>query len=698
MKNIKNKEYVVALVGNPNSGKTTIFNNLTGQNQKVANWSGVTVERKDGYLQRNGKSFRITDLPGLYSLQPSSPDEEIASRFIKGKLDSNDTPNVIVQIIDGGSLQRSFLLTMQLLELEIPLVLVINMWDEVKRRGIKINPSRLSRLLGIPVITSIGNKGVGLGDLIDALEETSKSEHVIPRNVRYDDTFEKTIADVKSILNETGNSVSKSDVIDILIDSDNNLKIPEHLFDRISELKNSHIPIKGRDWKESITHLRYATISRVLAGIAEVSTADATDSLTDRIDRILLHRYLGIPLFILIMAVLFHITFVIGAIPMEWIEDGVAILAQTVRGLMPAMFITSLLVDGIITGAGTVLVFLPNIILLLMGIYLLEASGYMARVAFLMDRVMRLMGLHGRSFIPMLMGFGCNVPAIMASRTLDNRRDRILTMLLVPLMSCSARLPVYVMVAAAFFSQWGGLVIFSLYMLGTLTALFVGRLFGRTILKGGTAPFIMELPPYRFPTLKTTYLLLRYTIIIYIKRIATVVLVFAIFIWFLSTYPQPSSTPVPVNASADHMNQNTGEVKQTSTVKPFGESTALYKIGKAIDPIFRPLDFSLEMNIALISGFVAKEVVVATFGILLVGDEDADDLSITEQLRENIPSNASALAFLVFVLLYTPCLTAIVTLHKESRSKYWTMVSVVYQTTVAYIGAWITYVIANLII
>lgn len=680
------KEKCVALAGNPNSGKTTIFNQLTGQNQKVANWSGVTVERKDGFLKRENSVIRITDLPGMYSLQANSPDEDIASKFVKGRLENNEKPDLIVQVIDGGNLQRSLFLTIQFLELELPIILVLNMWDEVKRRGVKIDPARLSKILGVPVITTVGNRGVGLNELVTEIDSMLLKKDVFIKTNEYDLISEKAIAEIKSSFSENKIDISRYEALEYLAAEQIDAELSPSIRSSITAVQKNNPPSIGSNWQESITHSRYEAISRLLAIISGPDQTSKSDSLTEKLDRIFLNRYLGLPIFLLIMAMMFHITFVIGAIPMGWIEIGIGYISDSVKSFMPDIFITSILTDGIIAGAGMVLVFLPNIILLLMGIHLLEDSGYMSRAAFLMDRIMRLMGLHGKAFIPMLMGFGCNVPALMASRTLDNKRDRLLTMLLVPLMSCSARLPVYVMIAAAFFATWGGLIIFSLYFLGTLTALVVGKLMGKTLLKGGSAPFIMELPPYRWPTKRTTTLLLRYTVYLYLKRIASVVMILAVFIWLLSNYPQPKATQIAGNTET--------EIVQTG---PLGESTALYKIGKLIEPVFKPMDYTIEMNIALISGFVAKEVVVATFGILFTGSEEADELTITEHLRKNIPSSASALSFLVFVLLYTPCLTTVVTLQREAKSWYWTTISIVYQTVIAYLGAWGVYLLVKFI-
>jgi len=666
---------LIALTGNPNSGKTTLFNQLTGSNQKVANYSGVTVELREGVASYDGVPFRILDLPGLYSLSAVSPDEEIARDLIVHGIGAAGRPDLIVQVIDGGRLERSLLLTMQLIEQNIPIVIALNMYDEVARRGLLIDPKLLSERLGAPVIPTVGNKGSGMKLLMAAIKSSLNGSRPTPMHIEFDPPTEDALSRIETICLEAGTPISRGVAIGLLTHEPSaGGGLATETVELAREISQSGKPAIGGSWTDAVTHARYAAISELLAGTAGVNST-RFDSRTARLDHILIHRYSGIPIFLFILYLLFQATFTLGAYPMNWIDAGVTWLSSAVKLAIPGVF-GLVIGDGFIHGVGMVLIFLPNILILMMGIHLLEDSGYMARAAFLMDRVMRLMGLHGRAFIPLLMGFGCNVPAMMGSRVLESRRDRLLTLLLIPFMSCSARLPVYVMVTAAFFPNHGGLVIFCLYVGGSLTAVILGKLFSRTILRGQTAPFMLELPPYRWPTLKTTTNLLRFTTKTFLRRIGGVTAMFAVAIWFLSYFPRPL--------------EDIGS-------PGFGKDTYIYRIGGVIEPVFEPLGFTLPMDIALVSGFVAKEVVAATMGVLFAGDAEASQETMVEQLRRQIPGTAAALAFLVFVLLYTPCLTTVVTLQRESRKWYWTTFSVLYQTLFAWGAAWATFRIATMV-
>ena len=700
--NVNSREKVIALTGNPNSGKTSVFNHLTGSNQHVGNWSGVTVERLDGWLHYGEHKMRITDLPGMYSLSAGSPDEVIARDFIVHGVGSEGRPDVVVQVIDGGSLERSLLLTMQLIEQEIPMVIALNMWDEVQHRGLLIDPDKLSEKLGIKVIPTVGNRGEGIDELVGAI--LTVSEEKVPSetmHIRFDQATENVVDEIISACKkaalvpglkpdlQASRATRRGFALGILTEEEDALDtLNPELRREVTEINQRNKPQLGASWSEAVTHARYSAISKLLTKVIGPSTGYLGDTLTSRIDRVLINRFWGLPIFILMLLILFEATFTIGVYPMEWIDAVISWLADLAKNNLPAGFINGFVADGIISGAGFVLVFLPNIVILLMGIHLLEDSGYMARAAFIMDRVMRLMGLHGRAFIPLLMGFGCTVPAIMASRTLENRRDRILTILVTPLMSCSARLPIYVMVAAAFFPRHGGFVIFSLYFLGSLTAILVGQLFGKTLLRGQTTSFVMELPPYRWPTGKTSWTIFKRVIRLYLRRIGVVVLPFTIVIWFISNYPLTAVSSNPAVA---------GSVETQSVEYSRQRETYLTMAGKYIEPVLRPLGFSVPMDVALISGLVAKEVVVATLGVSLTGEESPGEETLIRKLQDHIPSRAVALAFLVFVLLYTPCLMTIITIHRETKGWFWVTFSFLYQTGLAYLGAFVTLHIAVMI-
>ena len=660
---------LAALTGNPNSGKTTLFNSLTGSNQKVANYSGVTVDLREGIVNSDGRQYRIIDLPGLYSLSAVSPDEEIARDLIVHGVGAEGRPDLIVQVVDGGRLERSLLLTMQLLEQELPLVIALNMFDEVKRRGLLIDAKKLEIRLGVPVIPTIANKGEGIKELLEAVQKVIGVNRRDYFHVRFDASTEETLLKVAALSNGYGASVSRGVAIGLLTKEPSAVRgYSSDVVRKVSELVEGGKPDLGGSWTEAITHARFKAISEILTE-ASGARASGFDELTSRLDQVFIHRFWGIPIFLAMLFVLFQVTFTLGAYPMNWIDTGIGWLGDLVKMFVPGL-LGSVLADGFIAGIGMILVFLPNILILMMGIHLLEDSGYMARAAFLMDRLMRTMGLHGRAFIPMLMGFGCNVPAMLGSRVLESRRDRILTLLLIPFMSCSARLPVYVMITAAFFPTNGGLVIFGLYTLGTIAAIALGRLFSRTILRGQTAPFMLELPPYRWPTSRTTINLLKFTTKTFLRRIGLFTASIIVVIWFLSNFPRP----------------DTSQVHST-----YSKQTYIYRIGTVVEPIFEPLGFNLPMGISLISGFVAKEVVVATMGVMFAGDAEASKETLVEQLRKQIPGAASAMAFLVFVLLYTPCITTIMTIQREARKWYWTTFSIVYQTGFAWLAAWVTY-------
>ncbi len=665
---------LIALTGNPNSGKTTLFNSLTGSNQKVANYSGVTVELREGLVRSNGSQFRVIDLPGLYSLSAVSPDEEIARDLIVHGMGAEGRPDLIVQVVDGGRLERSLLLTMQLLEQELPLVIALNMYDEVQRRGLLIDPMRLEARLGVPVIPTVGSKGIGFNELMKAVQRVINEKRQSFFHVKFDPATEELLEKVAALGNGSGTTISRGIAIGLVTKEPSAVRgYGKEILTKISALIEDGEPDLGGSWTAAITHARFRSISEILTETSGPRTAGPAvsnkDELTGKLDRIFIHRVWGIPIFLAILFALFQVTFSVGAYPMDWIDAGIGWLGDVVKVNIPGLM-GSVIADGFIAGIGMILVFLPNILILMMGIHLLEDSGYMARAAFLMDRLMRTMGLHGRAFIPMLMGFGCNVPAMMGVRVLESKRDRVLTLLLTPFMSCSARLPVYVMITAAFFPRNGGLVIFGLYTLGTLAAIGFGKLFSKTILRGQTAPFMLELPPYRWPTSRTTINLLKFTTKTFLRRIGWFTASIIIVIWFLSNFPRPEGT---------------------GAYSTYSKQTYIYQMGYFVEPVFKPLGFTLPMDISLLSGFVAKEVVVATMGVMFAGDSEATKETLVEQLRRQIPGTASAMAFLVFVLLYTPCITTIVTIQREAKKWYWTTFSIVYQTIFAWLAAFLTY-------
>ncbi len=674
----------VALIGNPNSGKSCIFNYLTKSQERVGNWGGVTVQKKSALLKIDEYEFEIIDLPGLYSLSTVSPDEELTRDLVIYGDENNRRPDIIIQVIDGCQLERSLYLTLQLIDQDIPLIIALNMFDEVRKCRINIDVKALSDRLGIPIVPTIGNRGEGVQELITQLKKTASYENSKPLSYKFDKATEKVINSIQEIWVNAGITLTRGRIIGLLTNAPASEKgLPSDLITLSHKIAEINKPSIGENWIDAITHTRYKTISNILAQCVQPSIS-RNDRFTSKVDSVLLHRIWGIPFFLLLMFILFQLTFTLGVIPVRWFDMGVSFLANLLRENIPG-FIGRLIGDGIVGGVGMMLTFVPTILILLLGIYFIEDTGYMARAAFLMDRLMRLIGLHGKAFIPLIIGFGCNVPALLACRTIGNPKDRLLTMLLIPFMSCSARLPIYVMITAAFFPKFGGFIIIGLYLLGILIAFILGKTLKQTVLKGPSAPFVLELPVYRFPSVSNVLRQIGLIAAIFVKRIATFVVLFALFIWFLSNFP---------NSNTSQGSIDTPEVSPPSQIMKSQiqhRETYIYYLGNVIEPIMRPLGFTLEMDISLLSGFIAKEAVVVTLGVLLTGSTDTDRSSLIEQIRKNIPSPAVALAFLVFVLLYIPCLTTTVTLQYESRKWQWVLFSVGYQMLIEYILAFFTY-------
>ncbi len=670
----KRGEVVVALAGNPNSGKTSLFNALTGAHQHTANYPGVTVEIKEGVVQRSGLTLRFIDLPGTYSLSPHSEEEIIARDILL-----QGSSDVVVQVIDSTNLERNLYLLTELLDLGPRVVIALNMYDELLRSHARLRVRELSQALGVPVVPTIGHRGQGVNRLWAAIvnavsgpQETEKQ-----KSVHYGETLERALDEIRKSLQEKtslgpryslrwlaiklleGDAVVES-LVAIESGGEDPRKIARGLREKIQATY-------GEDAETLIAEQRYGLV----AGIVRQSLSlplEKRVSFTSQLDRVLTHAYLGIPLFLFFMWALFQITFSLGSIPQGWIENGLAWLTTQVKASFPAGPLTDLVTQGILGGVGGVAIFLPNIFFLFFGISLLEDTGYMARAAFLMDRVMHSMGLHGKSFIPLLMGFGCNVPAIMATRTLETRRDRLLTNLLIPLMSCSARFYVYVLFAGAFFPGRGGNVIFSLYVLSILVAVGVGQLLGRTVFRGLGSHFVLELPPYRFPTLRAILLHVWVRGSHFLRKMGGYILAFSVVIWFLGSWPNEKSE-VP-NAKSDL------------------SYSALGRIGTVVQPIFEPLGFTHEMTIALIVGAPVKEVVVSTVGVIYGAGSDTGE-GLREALRGTQLPPLIAYAFLVFVLFYAPCIGTIVAFRRETGSKAWTVFLMAYEFLLAWVLAFV---------
>jgi ferrous iron transport protein B len=679
------------LAGNPNAGKTSIFNNLTGAHQKVANYPGVTVETVESEVERGDTLFRLVDLPGTYSLTANSPEERIARDYI---LDHK--PDVVVQVIDSANLERSLYLTVQLRELGVRLVLDLNMFDEAEARGMHIDCARLAERLGVEVVTSIGNRGLGTPEILDAIERASQMP-LLPCQLRFNESTGRVIEKLVLRLAQANGSAQRYPLQWAAIkclegdreiwrwlehDVHDGTAIGRKTSAEINWLKNK----TGESIESLIAQARYLTVNGIYKNIVKLDhPQDHGDPLSEKIDAVLLHRVWGLPIFLLTMYLMFQFTFTLGQYPMDLIDGGFNALGGWLGGAMPDGPLRSLLVDGIIAGVGGVIVFLPNILLLFFFIGLLEKSGYMARAAFLMDRVMNKVGLHGRSFIPLLTGFGCSIPAIMATRTLEHERDRLATMMVVPLMSCSARLVIYMFLIPAFFAvQLRGLVFFSMYAIGIVLAVVLVKLLRISLLKGESTPFVMELPPYRRPTLRSILAEMWSKSRSYLKKAGTIILAISIVLWFAASYPVKKTFDIDRSPQAAQMTP--GELSAAHQSEEIAYSVA-GRIGHAMEPIFKPLGFDWRICTGLIGAFAAKEVFVAQMGIVYaVGDaeDDAGAATLRQQLQRRYPPLV-AFCIMLFCLLSFPCISTFAIMRKESNSWKWAILQSGSYTALAYL-------------
>jgi len=726
-KAIDNKEVTIALAGNPNSGKTSLFNALTGSRQHVGNWPGVTVEKKEGSLVHNGASIKIVDLPGTYSLTAFSMEEIISRNYIV-----DCKPEVVVDVIDASNLERNLYLALQIIELgTTKTIIALNMIDVAKSMGHKINVDLLSELLGVPVVPTIARTEKGMKELLDtALAVADGGGNKKEIKISYGKEIEDEIARLEA---EIERSAVKCEgfsprwlAVKLL---ENDLKIRKHTgsIDNGAQLlaesdrSRDHISSLFRqDAELVIADMRYGFISGLIREVL-VKPAENVRTATDRIDGILMNRILGAPLFALFMYIAFTLTFTLGDPPMQWLEAAFERLGGFISVSMPGeSLLESLIVDGVIGGVGGVVMFLPNIILLFLAISILEDTGYMARVAFIMDRAMHFMGLHGKSFIPMLVGMGCSVPAVMATRTLENWKDRIATILIVPLASCGARLPVYILLAGAFFpgkTSWGlssaGIVVFAMYLTGILLAAGMARLFRSTILRGPDAPFVMELPPYRLPTAKSVVIHIWERAWMYVKKAGTIILALTAIIWFSMTfptsYPGMKNDEAKLSAAVATADAKWAEIESAGVPEAGGadydavyskaraiegamaaaklENSFAGKFGKFFEPVFRPIGFDWKISIALISGLAAKEVVVSTLGTIysIVDADKGGEASLRQAMINDQQMNPlKAVVLMLFVLISVPCVATLAIIKKETNSWRWPIFSVAYHMALAW--------------
>ncbi|MEW6686614.1 MAG: ferrous iron transport protein B [Candidatus Edwardsbacteria bacterium] len=703
------KKLTIALAGNPNSGKTTVFNNLTGARQHVGNYPGVTVEKKEGNLKYSDYEINVVDLPGTYSLTAYSIDEIVARNFIV-----EEKPDVVIDIIDASNLERNLYLATQFMELGVPLVLAFNMSDVAEKQGLLIDKDRLSELLGSPIVFTVATKKKGMDELLnEAIKLAEDKTKLREITVGYGKELQEEITKLENILIKDKVLIQKYPsrwLATKLLENDNEVrkKIEESSYSSeiLAQVEKSTHHLQGifGDTPEAIiADRRYGFISGACSEAVKRSY-EVRHTLSDKIDNILINRILGLPIFLGLMWLVFKFTFKLSEPLMGWVEAGQEWLGNFVgRFLLEGSALQSLVVDGIIGGVGSVLIFVPIIFLLFLAIALLEDSGYMARAAFIMDRLMHKIGLHGRSFIPMLLGFGCNLPAIMATRTIEDRKDRFVTILVNPFISCGARLPVYTLLIGAFFSERiAGNVLFSLYIVGIVMAIIMAKIFRRFLFKGPAAPFVMELPPYRMPTIKGLLIHMWERGVVYLKKAGTIIFAGCVLVWFLSNFPWSPKYSKDYDTLIEQAEGSEELVTQLENEKAFEKLEKSYagRLGKTIAPVFKPLGFDdWRVSVGLVGGFIAKEIVVGTLGTLhSVGEADEESESLRESLQNQSRPDGNkmynplvAYALMVFVLLYIPCVATIAVIKRETNSWRWPTFAAFYTTAVAWIMAFIIY-------
>jgi len=708
----------VALVGNPNCGKTTLFNRVSHSREHVGNYAGVTVDSKEALFNHRGYTFRITDLPGTYSLSDYTSEERFVREHILQK-----NPDVVVNVLDANNLERNLYLTSQLIDMDITVVLALNMYDDLLERKDKLDVDLLSRLLGIRVVPTISHRGKGIFRLLNHVIRVveGKDPDIRHLHINYGEEIEQSVHRLQEMIRKTPSITdhysSRFLSLKLLERDDSALHLLSGAknFIEIQDAARTEIFRLKSFFKEEpdtlVTDARYGFIAGALKETMKKSGTNPGFTRSQRIDRILTHKYLGLPVFLGFLWLMFHATFTLGNYPMGWIENGVELLSQFLNTRLSEGMLRDLLVDGVIGGVGGVIVFLPNILILFFFISLMEDTGYMARTAFIMDKVMHLFGLHGKSFIPLIMGFGCNVPAIMATRTLENKNDRILTMLIIPFMSCSARLPVYVLIAGAIFPERAGNVIFLLYVIGVVFSLLMSILFKKIFFKNKEAPFVMELPIYRNPGIRVILRHMWTKGAHYLKKMGGVILLASVVIWVLGYFPRN----VEYTKDYEHLIEQESSESEVIVLKRQMEAerqqhSYIGQLGIAIEPVIRPLGFDWKMGISLVTGFAAKEIVVSTMGVLYQADEglnNTEPKSLQNRISEEVYTSGnkkgqavftplSGFSFLLFVLFYLPCVAVIAAVGRESGSWKWAGFVLFYTTAIAWLASFVVYQLGSL--
>lgn len=729
----------IALVGNPNSGKTTLFNQATRSREHVGNYAGVTVEAKTMRVKFANHVLEITDLPGTYSLSAYSPEELFVREFLIAQ-----KPDVVINIIDATNLERNLLLTTQLIDMRQKVVVALNMFDEMVSNHDRFHYNTLGRMLGIPFVPTVGTKGRGIDRLFaTAVDVFAGTESTCrPVSIHYDPEMEQSIRQILANLRkfeaiDDSMGMPARFVAICLLARDRHIEkllSDSPHFRQIAGVVNSEITrvetLMGRSTDTLITDARYGFIAGALKE-TYVPGLNVQRKMSERIDRFLTHRIFGFPIFLLFLWVTFMVTFAWGNYPKQWIESGVTLLGLGAESILPAGSFRQLVTDGIIGGVGGVIVFLPNILLLFLFISFMEDTGYMARAAFITDRLMHVIGLHGRSFIPLIMGFGCNVPAIMATRTIENRNNRLLTMLLNPFMTCSARLPVYILLIGAVFPGYKGTVLLAIYLSGIIMAVLTGLLFKKTLFRTSDAPFVMELPPYRMPTIRSTLRHMWNKASQYLRKMGGVILVASILIWALGQYPVQKDLRTQFELQKTELKtrydrQVTDKVlppEQVSALRSALDAelaaadrelrvlnqqhSFLGRTGQFIEPVIQPLGFDWRMGICLLTGVTAKEIVVSTMGVIYKSPDDENSSTrLTDRISlavhdsgpkagQRVFTRAATLAFMIFTLLYFPCIATLAAIYRESGSWKWAAFSLAYTSVLAWVMAFIVYNIAG---
>ncbi|MCB1182384.1 ferrous iron transport protein B [bacterium] len=710
--------FTVAVAGNPNAGKTTIFNNLTGARQRVGNYPGVTVEWKEGSCRRGDLALKLVDLPGTYSLTAYSEEELVARDYLL-----NRTPDVVVDVVDASNLERNLFLTTELLEIGCPVIVVLNMADVARDRGFQIDIAGLSERLGVPVVPAVGNRGEGMDDIIEAVSRVMASTASLPGPAEQcRDAGPGPASFASAQAGERRARVDFGPVVEGLVERITPYLPPSphqrwqalKLIESDPQVLGSLIEPGAREavlglvaeFQADLTdepdimmaRRRYEHLGAVCAAVCR-QPGERRVTRSDRIDRVVMHPVWGVPIFLATMYIVFTLTFTVGTPFMDLIDQGFGWLADTLLRVWPAgqaEHLQSLVVDGVIGGVGGVIVFLPNIVLLFLAIAVLEGTGYMARAAFVMDRFMSKVGLHGKSFIPLLIGFGCTVPAIMATRTLETRRDRIITMMVLPLMSCGARLPIYALMIPAFFApKWQGPVLWIIYVTGILLAMGGAMLLRSTMFRGETTPFLMELPPYRMPTAASLLVQMWTRAWLYVKKAGTVILGAAVILWFLTYFPKPPADYVPpsdFDRAEVAAGTTFGQLTDADEIQAAELSYSIAgRVGRVLEPLIKPIGFDWRIGTALVGATAAKEVFVAQMGIVFaVGEADETSDHLRQRLRDRY-SQLVGFCIMLFALISTPCIATFAITRQEAGSVKWALAQTIGLTTLAWIMTFLVY-------